>query len=119
MKDVQKYIATIENYSEITPMDRKILQVGDTLRQVIIFHDASVSTIGVIIYLLIEDKDKVNHLRITKVGTKNQSHSIPVLEHVSRTYALVLLRPLLSVIKQVVLTLISSFLVTAHAPSNY
>ena len=65
------------------------------------FHDASVAAIGVLIYLLVQDDTGIKHLRITRAGTKCGNHSIPTLEHISRSYALVLLKPLICVLKNI------------------
>ena len=68
---------------------------------VVIFHDASVSSIGVIIYLLVVSETGAKCLRVVRSGTKYANNSIPTLEHVSRTYSLVMLKPMLAVLKQV------------------
>ena len=114
-EDVKRYVRSISDYEDIRPLNRKLLEVGESLKEVVVFHDASVSTIGVIVYLMVEDKNGGQHLRIVKAGTKNQAHSVPVLEHISRTYSLVLIKPLLSVTKQVG---VSNFSVTLPAASN-
>ena len=71
------------------------------MTDVVIFHDASVSSIGVIIYLLVVSEIGAKCLRIVRAGTKCSNNSVPTLEHVSRTYSLVLLKPMLKVLKQV------------------
>ena len=43
-------------YKDIAPLDRKLIKVGEQVKKVLVFHDFSVSWLGVIIYLMIEDK---------------------------------------------------------------
>ena len=54
--DVINYIDTIKDYKMIKPMRRRLLEPDEKVRSVLVFHDASVSTIGVIIYLHVEGK---------------------------------------------------------------
>ena len=68
---------------------------------VVIFHDASVAALGALIYLQIEDSTGTKHLRIARSGTKCGNHSVPTLEHISKSYVLVLLKPLLRVLKNI------------------
>ena len=98
-QDVLRYVKSIERYKDILPLDRKVVRVGDRIDSVYIYHDASVSSIGVIIYVQIVDGTGKRHFRIVRSGTKCANLSVPVLEHISRSYALVLLRPMLSVLK--------------------
>ena len=72
--DVKRYIKSISDYGDIKPLNRKLLEVGESLKEVIVFHDASISTIGVLLYLMVEDEQGNRHLRIVKAGTKNQAH---------------------------------------------
>ena len=55
-QDVVKSIESIKGHKSIEPLERKLLQVGESVIQVLVFHDASISTIGVIIYLMVEDE---------------------------------------------------------------
>ena len=92
---------SIERYSDIKPIRRKLIEHNEKLIGVVVFHDASVSTVSSIIYLVVENDDGWKELRIAKAGTKNHNGSVPVLEHVSRTYSLVMIKPLLADIRQV------------------
>ena len=100
VEDVKAYVKSIERYDDIKPIRRKLVNPDESLVGVVVFHDASVSTVSAIVYLLVEDKVGWKELRIAKAGTKNHNGSIPVLEHVSRTYSLVMIKPLLAVIHQ-------------------
>ena len=82
-------------------LDRKLIRVGEQVKDVIIFHNAGVSSIGVIIYLQVVDETGNKHLRIVRSGTKYANQLVPVLEHVSRSYSTVLLKPMLTVLKQI------------------
>ena len=99
--DVVSYIKTIKDYKEIRPLRRRLIEPGERLTHTFVFHDASVSTVSSIIYLVLEDGNGERHMRIVKCGTKCQNASIPVLEHISRTYGIVLIKPLLMIIKNI------------------
>ena len=49
---------TISNYGDIKPIQTARIQKEEVLRNVCIFHDASISTIGVLIYLEVENVKK-------------------------------------------------------------
>ena len=100
VENVKAYIKSIERYDDIKPIRRKLVDPDESLVGVVVFHDASVSTVSAIVYLLVENKTGGKELRIAKAGTKNHNGSVPVLEHVSRTYSLVIIKPLLAVIHQ-------------------
>ena len=91
---------SIERYADIKPIRRKLIEHNEKLVGVVVFHDASVSTVSSIIYLVVENRLGWKELRIAKAGTKNHNGSVPVLKHVSRTYSLVMIKPLLAVIHQ-------------------
>ena len=86
-----------EHYS----IEKRLLGPGEKVRDVYIFHDASFSTIGSIIYLHVEGKTGDRRMEILKVGTKCGNNSTPVMEHFGCPYSIVLLQPLLAVLRQV------------------
>ena len=96
-EDVRKYVKTIKNFKGLISIDRKLVRINEVITGVVVFLDASITALGVLIYLLVQDDTGRKHLRITRAGTKCANHSIPTLEHISRSYALVLLKPLLCV----------------------
>ena len=97
--DVCKYVKSIEHFKDVIPIDRKLVRLNEKIVGVVVFHDASISALGILIYLLVQDDAGRKYLRITRAGTKCANHSIPTLEHISRSYAIVLLKPLLRVLK--------------------
>ena len=72
----------------------EVLRIGEQIIAVYIYHDASVSSIGVIIYVQTVNGKGDKHFRIVRSGTKCENLSVPVLEHISRSYAIVLLKPI-------------------------
>ena len=52
--DFLKYIKSIENFKHITPIERKLVKLNERIISVVLFHDASVSSLGALIYLLIQ-----------------------------------------------------------------
>ena len=75
--------------------------MGEKVKDVIIFHDASLSSIGVIIYLLVVNETGGKYQRIVRSGEKYANNSITVLEHVSWANLLVLLKPMLTLLKKI------------------
>ena len=84
-QDVLRYMKSIEHFKRIVPLDWKLIRMGEQVKDVIIFHDASVSSIGGIIYLQIGDEAGNKKLRIVRSGTKCANQFVPVLEHISRS----------------------------------
>ena len=64
IEDVCRYIKTIEHYKDLIPLERKLVNMGERVVGVVVFHDASVAALGALIYLQIEDSAGTKHLRI-------------------------------------------------------
>jgi len=100
-EDVISYIKSIEDYELINPLPRSVMKPGDKLQDVIIFHDGSSLTAGVSIYLGIINENGTGKMEIVKAGSKSDSCSTPVMEHISRSYGIVMLQPLINVLRRV------------------
>ena len=67
--DVCKYVRLIEHFKDLTPVDRKLVKLNEKVVGVVVLHDASISALGVLIYLLVQADAGRKHLRITKAST--------------------------------------------------
>ena len=45
MEDVGRYAKTIEPYKDLVPIERKLVKIGEKIRGVVVFHDASVAAL--------------------------------------------------------------------------
>ena len=72
--DVCRYVESIENFKDVLPIDRKLVRLNEKIVGVVVFHDASISALGVLIYLLVQDEVGRKYLRITKAYTKCANH---------------------------------------------
>ena len=112
VEDVRRYVKTIEHYKNLIPVDRKLVRLGEQFTGVVVFHDRSVAALGALIYIMTQDDTGTKHLRIARAGRKCGNHSIPTLEHISRSYALVLLKPLLCVLKNIARSNLSFYFIS-------
>ena len=100
--DCLKYINSIKDYEEIEPLPRQRIGVGEKLLEVVIFHDGSSSSAGASIYLIVQEQgSNRKNMKICRAGTKTQDASIPVIEMISRSYGIVLLKPFINLLMKV------------------
>ena len=100
--DCLKYINSIKDYEDIEPLPRQLIGVGEKLVEVAIFHDGSSSSAGAAIYLIVQEQgSNKKNMRICKAGTKTQDASIPVIEMISRSYGILLLKQLINLLMKV------------------
>ena len=97
--DCLKYIDSISDYEKIKPLKRQL--IGEKLKEVLIFHDGSSSSAGGSIYLVTQNTESKQRMNICRAGSKTQDASIAVIEMISRSYSIVLLKPLLNLLRKV------------------
>ena len=55
--DCLKYIDSISDYEKIKPLKRQLIEIGEKLKEVLIFHDGSSSSAGGSIYLVTQNTE--------------------------------------------------------------
>ena len=100
--DCLKYINSIKDYENIEPLPRQLIDIGEKLLEVVVFHDGSSSSAGASVFLVVKEQgsDKKN-MKICKAGRKTQDTSIPVIEMISQSYSIVLLKPFINLLMRV------------------
>ena len=80
------YIDIVKGCWNIEPMSMKFPETQEIIKAVLVFHNASETTVGLLIYSHIQTETdwKLNKIKIARTSSKSGDASIPVLETRSR-----------------------------------